>query len=115
MAYVNALPPKAAVYSDDPYALLYLTAHEVHAVPNVIVRRLGAENQNYAQEISEMERHLRATRGVVVIFERDRGEFVMPVLPHLLESLPLEEKARLDDATVYVLAEHDFHAAQRGY
>ncbi|HEY3516842.1 MAG TPA: hypothetical protein VGL98_07305, partial [Gammaproteobacteria bacterium] len=65
-------------------------------------------------EISEMKRQLRATKGVVVIFDRDRGEFVMPVLPYLLESLPLEEKARLDDATVYVLAEHDFHAAAQG-
>ena len=115
VAYVNALPPKAAVYSDNHYALLFLTAHEVHSVPNAIVRRLGTENPDYEEQISEMQRQLRATNGVVVIFERDRGEFVMPVLPHLLESLPLEEKARLDDATVYVLAEHDFHAAHRGY
>ncbi|HEY3518210.1 MAG TPA: glycosyltransferase family 39 protein, partial [Gammaproteobacteria bacterium] len=49
VAYVNALPPKAVVYSDDPYALLYLTAHEVHDVPNLIVRRLGTENPAYEQ------------------------------------------------------------------
>jgi hypothetical protein len=104
VAYVNALPRSAVVYSDDPYALLYLTAHDVHNVPNVIVRRLGTENPDYAREISEMQRRLRATDGVVVIFDRDRGAFVMPVLPHLLESLPLEEKARLDDAIGYVVA-----------
>ncbi|HVJ31336.1 MAG TPA: glycosyltransferase family 39 protein [Gammaproteobacteria bacterium] len=115
VAYVNALPQSAVVYSDDPYALLYLTSHEVHNVPNVIERRLGTENPDYEQQISQMQRRLRATHGVVVIFDRDRGEFVMPVLPHLLEVLPLEEKARLDDATVYVIAEHDLHAAQGGY
>jgi len=115
VAYVNALPPHAVVYSDDPYALLYLTTHEVHEVPNVIERRLGTENPDYDREIAEMQRRLRATQGVVVIFERDRGEFVMPVLPDLLESLPLEEKARLDDATVYVVSRHDLHAARGGY
>jgi len=115
VAYVNALPRGAAVYSDDAYALLYLTTHEVHDVPDVIERRLGTENPDYEREISEMQRRLRATHGVVVIFNRDRGEFVMPVLPYLLESLPLEEKTRLGDATVYTIAEHDLHAAQGGY
>ena len=115
VAYVNALPRGAVVYSDDPYALLYLTTHEVHNVPNLIERRLGTENPDYEQQISEMQQRLRATRGVVVIFDRDRGEFVMPVLPHLLESMPLEEKARLDDATVYVVAQRELHAAQGGY
>ena len=115
VAYVNALPPKAVVYSDDAYALLYLTTHEVHNVPNLVVRRLGTENPNYEREVSEMQRRLQATHGVVVIFNRDRGEFDMPDLPHLLEVLPLEEKARLDDATVYVVARQELHAARGGY
>jgi hypothetical protein len=114
VAYVNALPPNAVVYSDDPYALLYLTSHEVHEVPNVTERRLGTDNPEYDQEVADMQRRLRTTQGVVVIFDRDRGKFVMPVLPDLLESLPLEEKAQLDDATVYVVSRHDLHAAQGG-
>jgi hypothetical protein len=115
VAFVNALPHDAAVYSDDPYALLYLTQRDVHAVPHKIERRLGEANPDYERELADMRERLRATRGVVVIFERDRGEFVMPVLPDLAAAMPLRERARFDDATVYTLAAHDDGAAAGGY
>ena len=114
VAYVNALPSGAVVYSDDPYALLFLTEREIHGVPNAIVRRRGTENPDYRAQTDEMRERLRATNGVVVIFERDRGEFVMPVLPKLMQAMPLDEKTQLDDATVYALAEDDRHAVQEG-
>lgn len=114
VAYVQALPRSAAVYSDDAFALLYLTAREVHEVPNAIERRLGTPNPDYESEMTEMRRQLWATGGVVVIFERDRGEFDLPVLPQLLKTVPLEEKTRLDDATVYALAETERFAAWGG-
>lgn len=103
VAYVNGLPEGAAVYSDDHYALLYLTKHEVLAVPNPIVRRLGAPNPNFAGDVAAMHKRLAATHGVVLIFERDRGAFDVPALPALLEAVPLRETKRLGDATVYSL------------
>jgi hypothetical protein len=112
VAYVNALPGRAVVYSDDPYALLYLTQHEVHGVPNAIKRRAGSANPNYERDIAAMVGRLRSTSGVIVIFERDRGEFVAPVLPQLANAVALEERKRFDDATVYVLAEQ---GAWEGY
>ena len=115
VAYVNELPSGAVVYSDDPYALLYLTRREVHGVPNAVRRRLGAENPTYEPEIAEMRRRLTATNGVIVIFERDRGEFDIPVLPQLKAAMSLDEKAQLDDATVYVLAEQSLHSAAGVY
>jgi hypothetical protein len=104
VAFVNALPNSAAVYSDDAYALLFLTHRDVRSVPNKVVRRLGADNPQYAAQLTDMRERLEATNGVVVIFERDRGEFVMPVLPDLERAMPLREQARFADATVYALA-----------
>jgi hypothetical protein len=115
VAFVKDLPSGTAVYSDDPFALLYLTHHDVERVPNAVVRRLGAENANYEAEVAQMRERLRETDGVVVIFERSRGKFVMPVLPRLIQSIPLEEQARLGDATVYALAAPYRHAARGGY
>jgi hypothetical protein len=115
VAFVKELPRATAVYSDDPFALLYLTHREIERVPTAVVRRLGAENANYEAEVARMRERLRETDGVVVIFERSRGAFVMPVLPRLIQSIPLEEQARLDDATVYALAAPYRYAARGGY
>jgi hypothetical protein len=101
--YVNGLPLDAAVYSDDPYALLFLTNHDVRGVPSPIVRRLGAPDPNFASAVAVMQERLAATSGVVVIFERDRGAFDVPTLPALLNAVPLRATDRLGDATVYVL------------
>ena len=115
VAFVKDLPSGTAIYSDDPFALLYLTHHEVERVPNAIVRRQGIENANFEQEIAGMRERLRDTDGVVVIFERSRGQFVAPVLPKLIQSIPLEEQVRLDDATVYTLAAPYRYAARGEY
>lgn len=104
VAYVNALPSEAVVYSDNPFALIYLTDREVHRLPQEILRRRGAENPNYGLEVEEMRRRLRDTNGVVVIFERSRGPFVMPALSRLRQAVDLEERARFEDAVVYALA-----------
>ena len=103
VAYVKSLPPETAVYTDDPYALLYLTEHEVRALPQKVRRRLGSSNPLFRRDLDAMEQRLRSTDGVVVFFGRDRGEFVSPVLPDLERAMPLYETQRFDDAIVYAL------------
>ena len=115
VAYVNELPGTAAVYSDDPNALLFLTHREVHDVPQKIVRRLGAPNADFEQQVAVMREQLRMTEGVVVIFDRERGEFDRPALPDLKSAIPLREQTRFADATVYALAVPDEHRAAGGY
>jgi hypothetical protein len=115
VAYVNELPDAAAVYSDDPNALLFLTHREVHDVPQKIVRRLGAPNADFEQQVAVMREELRTTAGVVVIFDRERGVFDRPALPDIESAIPLREQTRFTDATVYALAVPDEHRAARGY
>jgi hypothetical protein len=115
VAYVSALPSTAAVYSDDPNALLFLTQRDVHDVPHKIVRRLGAANADFDHQVAAMREQLQTTEGVVVIFDRERGEFDMPALPDLSRAMPLREQARFADATVYALAAPDGHRVAVGY
>ena len=107
VAYVATLPPSTAVYSDDPYALLYLTKRDVEEVPQKIVRRLGAANPAFEHELTHMRERLEDTDGVVVIFERDRGKFVMPVLPDIERAMPIYEHARFEDAALYAVVPRD--------
>ncbi len=112
--YVKTLPSTTAVYSDDPNALLFLTQREVHDVPQKVIRRLGAVNADFDDEVAEMRKELLTTDGVVVIFDRERGEFDMPALPELSRAMPLREEARFADATVYTLEGSDAqHVAWR--
>jgi hypothetical protein len=62
-----------------------------------------------------MREELRTTEGVVVIFDRERGEFDRPALPDLTAAIPLREQTRFADATVYALAVPDEHRAAGGY
>ena len=62
----------------------------------------------------KVREELRTTEGVVVIFDRERGEFDMPALPELSRAMPLREQARFADATVYTLeGSDDQHVAWR--
>jgi len=115
VAYVSALPSTAAVYSDDPNALLFLTQRAVREVPHKIVRRLGAANAAFDHEVAAMREQLQTTQGVVVIFDRERGVFDMPALPDLSRAMPLREQARFADATVYALAAPDEQRVAGGY
>lgn len=105
VAYLNALPGNAAIYSNGYYALVYLLDRHVRPIPDKILRRRGDPNPRYETELAAMRDELRATGGVLAVFDNNRKQFQLPTVAELKAAMPLEEVTRLADGTIYGVAE----------
>jgi len=97
---VGALPPAVRIYTNDPYAVHFLTRRPAAMVPSVVDPATGLPNVLYFSELARIRAELEKQRAVLVWFHAVRWRW-MDSEDGLRESLRLQALEKGADGSIY--------------
>lgn len=101
---VDALPPNAAIYSNGPDALNYLTPRTTAFTPFRIQRRTGRDNphDSFGSQIERLRAKLADGNSYVVIMDKVDWRFYLATEPALIRAADLKLLRAEEDGRIYV-------------
>jgi 4-amino-4-deoxy-L-arabinose transferase-like glycosyltransferase len=102
---VNSLPPDAAIFSNAPDAINYLTSRKTLFIPFLFHRRTGLDNPDYPYEhqLRNMVSRLQNGNGYVVFLDGVDWRFFLPAEADLAKGLNLSVIKETPDGRIYAL------------
>jgi hypothetical protein len=100
IAFVRTLPTALKIYSNDPYAIRFLTGKDAMMIPLDIIPRSGQPNPAYTEELKSMCRASQADEAVLVWLEKN-GPWFQATRGAFESTCPTRVRRDLNDGTVY--------------
>jgi hypothetical protein len=101
--YVRNLPEETVIYANDPDNVYYLTQRQTRNVPRCLNITTSSPNVAYESELSQMEKTLRETNGIIVYFAVESRYY--PKWRELQDRLDLVVRKRFSDGVISMLSD----------
>ncbi|MCF7844355.1 MAG: glycosyltransferase family 39 protein [Kiritimatiellales bacterium] len=101
MLFISNLSNSIPIYSNAPEAIYFLTGRITNHIPQKENSLKNIPNDNYLNEVSDMEKALISQQGIVVFFNNVDWKYYLPSRAELKEPLSLQLIKSTEDGEVY--------------